>query len=151
MEPEENPATNKTKWHYIVEFIVDLRYPEDPDILDSSYLTMIGDMNSAFYFSECVDNVSPSDILPTEVTGHLNLQDTSEMDVSQPGVYRLTFGAKTFGEKYWTDCGYEYDAWETYELLAHYKFTEREATILFMELRENDPEDERFQEAKDNE
>lgn len=149
MKPEENPTVNKTKWHYIVEFIVDLRCPEDPDILDSKYLTLIGDTNSDCYFSECVDNVTPSDILPTEVSGHLNLQDTSEIDVSEPGIYRLTFGAKTSGEKYWTDCGYEYDAWEEYELLSQYKFTERENVILFLDLKENDPYDERFQEAND--
>lgn len=143
--PEENPIVNKTKWDYIVEYIVDIRYPEDPEILDYSYITLIGDMNSDCYFSECVCNARENDILPTEITGHLNLQDTSKMDVSKPGVYRLVFGVKTGGEKVWTDCGYEYDAWEEYDLLSQYMFTEKEAETCFQELRENDPY--RFQEV----
>lgn len=143
--PNENPVVNKTKWDYIVEYIVDIRYPEDPDILTYSYITLVGGMDSDCYFSECVGNATKSDILPTKITGHLNLEDTSKMDVSTPGVYRLVFGVKTGGEKYWTDCGYEYDAWEEYELIAQYMLTEKETEYCFQDLREDDPYNERFQ------
>ena len=125
--PEErNESKSTLQWHYIVEYIVDLRVPEDPQILNYVYITLRGDMDSDMYFSECVCNAQPDDFLPTEFTGHLNLSDTTNMDVSEPGVYRLTFGVTTQSSKTWTDCGYEYDAWEEYDLIAQYKFTNKE-------------------------
>jgi len=133
-EPKKNTdvkgPTWPFNWHYMVEFVVDLREREDggdPEILKREYITLVGDMDSDAYFSECVWNALPSDFLPTHGRG-INFE-TDEFDIREPAVYRFTFGVRTQGEKYWTDCGYEYDSWEEYTLINFYKFTEEEVEV----------------------
>jgi len=123
LNPKE-PATtiNNSPYDYIAEYIVDLRHPEDPQILNDKYITICGNLDSEMYFDECVTEASITDILPIS-----SIKEVGEKYL--PGVYRITLGVKCESSKYWTDCGYEYDAWEAYELLGQYMLTEEEVDV----------------------
>ena len=119
VDPDVTKEVTNTTWDYIASFIVDLRNEYDYEILDRSYITVRGTMDSECYFSECLHNAELTSFLNTEFTGKLNID-------MEPGVYRLVYGVNAKGDSYWTDCGMEYDAWEEYELLNSYKYTEKE-------------------------
>ena len=135
------PQHNITKWDYVYNAILEIRDDEEGrkevEIFSSSYLPLNGGLNSDCYYSECVADAEPSDFL--FINGIGKLETTLE-----PGIYRFTCGVKTDGGYSWTDIGYEYDAWETYEILAYYKFTDEEVPYIINSLHEDDPEDERF-------
>lgn len=112
---------NSTNWDYVATYLVDLRYPEDQTIIDYSYQPLDGGLDSDCYFSECVANANINDILLKDVVGgELNLK---------PGMYRLVFGVKVHGSVYDSPNGTEYDAWEVYELISQYRFTDKEANF----------------------
>lgn len=119
---KQGVTVNKTKWDYIVEYTIDLRRQDDNEILERKYVILNGDMDSECYFSECVDNASMDDFLPK-----------SNFATEEPGIYRLVYGVVAKGQKIWTAYGYDYDAWEEYEFLSQYKFTDKEVDICFSE------------------
>lgn len=133
-EPEPKPkaeVADNIPWHYLVEYVLEVfskdEYPEEcerVEVYDHSYITIRGDYDSDMYYSECVCNADPHDYLPTAFTGHF------ELDEWESGVYRMVYGVKCGGEKYWTDCGYEYDAWEDYDLISKYHCTDKEAAFV---------------------
>lgn len=124
-EPKNTTTVlNKMKYHYIATYVVDLRdEPYDPEILDYSYIAINGDMDSDMYFSECVSNATVDELIPAMEAG-----DPGGM-VLTAGVYRAVFGVITEGSCDWTDCGYEYDAWEEYDLISLYQFTDKEVEV----------------------
>lgn len=118
---EQTNNVSHPKWDYIVCFVVDLRHKHDFHITTRKYISLTGQMDNDFYFSERVADANLTDFLDTKVTNVV---------VDSPGVYRLVYGVSAKGSKYWTDCGWEYDAWEEYELLARYQYTEQEIAYL---------------------
>jgi len=122
-------ARNTTVWHYIVRYVIDLRNAEDYQIIDSNYISLETDMNSECYHGECVENETIQDIVGSEYTGHVKFD-------GEPGVYVYVLGAKCQGSKTWTDCGYEYDAWQEYDVLSVYRYTDEEAEFLDKENKE---------------
>ena len=116
-EPKHPSDINKTTWEYILQVIIDMREPEDIFIVDRHYICLVGDMNVESYFDECVANVEPRNLLDILITGHIDKDK-----LSPPGIYRMVFGGNTGSDQTWTDCGYEYDAWEEYDLISSYKY-----------------------------
>ena len=133
-EKEPERETIIVKWHYVAEYIVDL-LDNDPEILNSSYVTVSGSMDSECYYSECVSNA--------------NIEDFIDPKEYSPGVYRFVFGVRALGDSYWTDCGMEYDAWEEYDLFSMYKYTDEEVKICFKQIQMDDPMFELREEFKD--
>ncbi len=155
MKPEV-PLTTKVhfQWDYVAQFIVWIRdpeeYPEESErveILDSQHIPVRGTLDSECYYSECISNAQPSDILETDYTGKYQI----DFEQMPPGFYRMVFGVVCKSDKQWTDCGYEYDAWEEYEKISQYKYDEKEEKFMISTLIENDPEDERLFQFEVNE
>ena len=139
-EPKnEAVVSNTMKYHYIAQYVIDVRNdPYDPEILDFSYIAISGDMDADMYYSECVSNAMVDDLIPAMESG-----DPGGM-VLLPGVYRAAFGVNVCGDKSWTDCGYEYDAWEEYDLISLYRFSDRETEVCwnsFCNVAEEDHND----------
>ena len=121
---EEEPANlawTKSPFNYIAQYVIDMRNLDDPEILDYSYIPISGDMDADMYYSECVQNA-----LVDEFTQREMVKPGWKIE---PGVYRVVFGVNCCSDKYWTDCGYEYDAWEEYDMISKYKFTDKEVEV----------------------
>ena len=155
---EQIPLTTKVhfQWDYIAMFVFEIsdpkEFPEESErveIFERQMIPVSGTMDSECYYSECLDRAEASDILdPFFREG----QRPPEIDLDKlpPGVYRMVFGVNTRGDKYWTDCGYEYDAWEEYHLISQYKYTDKEAEVCFGGDRDPFGEQQVFQFETDN-
>ena len=106
---EDTISFNATQWNYIVSYCVDTSVP---DILDVKPVSISANMDTDLYFHECATNADMDSFM-----------DDDRLKDLEPGMYQLTFGVVAKGDSYWTDCGYEYDAWEEYELIGMYKYT----------------------------
>ena len=139
-EPKNETKISKTmKYHYIAEYVIDLRDdPYDPEILDFSYIAIDGDMDADSYYSECVSGAMLDDLIPAMEAG-----DPGGM-VLTSGVYRVVLGVNIGSSCDWTDCGYEYDAWEEYDLISLYMFSDKETEVCwnsFCNVEEEDHND----------
>jgi len=88
-------------FNYLVSYEIDIN---DKLILSHTLISINGDLSAECYYAECANNTVFSDI-----------QDLIED--YEIGIYRILLGANCIGEKYLTDLGYEYDAWQEYEIL----------------------------------
>ena len=121
LEPKEpSYGMCKVDYDYIASFIVDLRHQPDDEILDRQYVAVNGTFDSSHYYSECVSNTDLEHFIQNR-------------DEIPDGVYQMAFQVTCKGEKYWTDCGYEYDAWEEYEMISCVELTEDEYMFLLKE------------------
>lgn len=116
-EPMEGDSFVNSKYHYIATYILDACNLDDIEILHSEFITIQGDMDADLYYSECVLNETVDELWAVVHRPHWT---------TPPGIYRIVFGATCDGDKCWTDCGYEYDAWQNYTMLSKYRLTEKE-------------------------
>ena len=119
----------KPGYDYIAAFVVDLRHEPDWCILDRQYMSCGAGLDADMYYSECVENADLNSFMSTNIFGKLEVTEA-------PGVYRLVFEVNCHSSESWTDCGLEYDAWETYNLISRAQFDEQETK--YMDDREEE-------------
>ena len=105
------------KYDFLLSIIVDMQNHE-PELLDYQVMPVNAGLDNECYYDECASNADLQDFLP------------NEFEKREDGVYRLLLGVVTKGTKYWTDCGYEYDAWEEYEIITDFKYTDHHAEFM---------------------
>jgi len=97
---------------YIVSYVIEYFSDEDKHIVNHQHIPFFCDNDNAMYYSECVKNAD------VDAIWEVVKENASDIEA---GIYNVILFAKCQGSETWTDCGYEYDAWEDYSLISLYR------------------------------